>query len=153
MQDVLDDFTLEDNEQNKYSYQNDLIAFYDFDQEINIDLSGSKIAINEAIKAGPGVDGKGASAFFNGDNYITINHYDKWDTKEMRVSFWIYVIETTHEKNTKMYCPLLLKGFDDYTTNKFNRYPGIFIQENTRKIRAFVSLANQDKYRDVVYDL
>lgn len=138
----------EENEQNKYSYQHDLIGFFDFDQEINVDLSGSKVALNEAIKAGPGVNEKGASAFFNGDNFVTVNHYPAWNTTEMRVSFWIYIIASTSDKEG-MYCPLILKGYDDYQKHHFNRYPGIFIQETTRKIRAFVSLANRDKYRDV----
>ena len=138
----------EENEQNKYSYQHDLIGFFDFDQEINVDLSGSKVAVNEAIKAGPGVNEKGASAFFNGDNFVTVNHYPAWNTTEMRISFWIYIIASTSDKDG-MYCPLILKGYDDYKKHHFNRYPGIFIQETTRKIRAFVSLANRDKYRDV----
>ena len=141
----------EENEENKFAYQQDLIAYYDFDQEINVDRAGSKLAVNEAIKAGPGVDGKGASAFFNGDNYVTVDHYSKWDSQELRVSFWLYVIETTHESNTKMYCPLLLKGLDDFEKNHFDRFPGIFIQENTRRLRAFVSLANRDKYRDGIW--
>lgn len=141
----------EENEVNKLAFQQDLVTFIDFDQEINVDLSGSKLTVNQPIKAGPGVDEKGASAFFNGDNFITMNHNEKWNSKELRVSFWIYVIETTHRKDTKMYCPLLLKGFDDFATQSFNRYPGIFIQENTRKVRAFVSLENSDKFRDVIF--
>lgn len=140
----------EQNEMNRFLNQNDLILNLDFNQEINVDLSGSKLTVNQAIKAGPGVDEKGASAFFNGINYVTVDHYDKWDSKELRVSFWIYVIETTKNKETRMYCPLILKGSDDFTDEKFNRYPGIFIQENTRKLRAFVSLENSDKFRDVV---
>jgi hypothetical protein len=141
----------EENEQNRYAYQNDLIAFYDFDQEINVDLAGSKIAINEEIKAGPGVNEKGASAFFNGDNWVTIDHHSGWETNELRISFWIYIIETTHEKSTKMYCPVILKGYDDFQKQTFHRFPGIFISENTRRIRAFVSLANKDKYRDGIW--
>jgi hypothetical protein len=139
----------EQNEMNRYLNQNDLILHLDFNQEINVDLSGSKIAVNQAIKAGPGVDEKGSSAFFNGVNYVTVDHYDKWDSRELRVSFWIYVIETTKKKDTRMYCPLLLKGSDDFAEQKFNRYPGIFIQESTRKLRAFVTLENSDKFRDV----
>lgn len=139
----------EQNEMNRYLNQDDMILHIDFDQEINVDLAGSKLTVNEAIRAGPGVDEKGASAFFNGDNYVTIDHSDKWNSKEIRVSFWIYVIETTKKPNTRMYCPLLLKGSDDFAKEEFNRYPGIFIQENTRKLRAFVSLENSDKFRDV----
>ena len=141
----------EENEQNRYAFQQDLIAYFDFDQEINVDLAGSKLAINEEIKAGPGVDEKGASAFFNGDNWVTVAHNPAWDTNEMRVSFWIYLIETAHEKGTMMYCPVILKGFDDFSLQTYSRYPGIFINENTRRVRAFVSLANKDKYKDGIW--
>jgi hypothetical protein len=112
-------------------------------------LSGSKLTINEAIKAGPGVNQQGASVFFNGNNFVTVDHYEKWDTTEMRINFWIYIIDGSNDPESKLYCPILLKGHDDFATGSFVRYPAIFLHETQRKIRAYISLANKDKYKDV----
>lgn len=115
-----------------------------------MDLAGSKTRLHGKIKAGPGLDFPGASAFFNGDNHLKAKHRKAFNSKKLTYSFWIYLIaNNVDKKSNRLFCPLILKGFDQFSGKKFHRYPGIYIDENTRKLRAYVSLSTDSRFPDV----
>jgi len=44
-------------------------------------------------KVGPESGGKGYSAFFDGNDAAVIKHSELFETKEMTISFWIYLLK------------------------------------------------------------
>lgn len=115
-----------------------------------MDLSGSKTIIEGDIKPGPGVDFPGSSAFFNGDNYLFAKHSKDLNSRDLTFSFWIYLISFNEDgKGVNLKFPLILKGEDDILRGNYQRYPGIFIDEETRKLRIYASLQTPGDFKDV----
>lgn len=105
------------------------------------------------MKAGPGLGGKGGSAFFDGDNYLYIPNRKEFAGEELTYSFWIYLVSFNKEGAGDLKCPLLLKGNDDFKLKTFLRHPGIYIDEKTRKIKVFLSIKDKKDYKQVFYFL
>merc|ERR1719230_2182056 len=79
--------------------QNDLIAWYNFDDAFGLDHSGhANHATNPVPDVGPGHQGRGSSAHFNGEDNFVVGHSTDYDgLQQMTVSFWMYLLTDSTE--------------------------------------------------------
>jgi len=123
-----------------------LIAWFTFDENYPIDHSGKMHdAIAPLDESGPSFT-TGASAAFNGTNYIQIPHSSWFDKKEMTITFWIYLREDSNQRwrtilhkgdSFKKFSPTLmlwpnerrlhLKVSTDYRTNEYVDSKGVLL--------------------------
>jgi len=77
----------------------DLEVWYNFDKSLPVDESGHKNHLKDEknklspIAAGPGILGKGASAFFDGRSMATLPSNDNLESGSFTVTLWIYLLE------------------------------------------------------------
>lgn len=114
-----------------------------------MDQTGSGSILERELRVGPGVDYPGSSAFFNGDDYLTAGHKDDLNSSELTYSFWIYLISFNPKGKDKLACPIVLKGGDNFGKGDYSRYPGIYVDEVSRRVRVYASLKSNERFKDV----
>ena len=72
---------------------------------------------------------------------------------EFTYSFWVYLITFNKDGKDDLNCPIILKGNDDFKLKTFLRYPGIYINEKSRKIKVYISLNDKKNYKQVLFFL
>lgn len=71
-----------------------LIGHYTFDESYEKDSSGHKNHLNGFIEYGPSYNIKGNSAYFSGNDMLTIKHNNEdYKGSDLSISFWIYLLE------------------------------------------------------------
>eukprot|EP00753_Platysulcus_tardus_P007306 PLAT15059.1.p1 GENE.PLAT15059.1~~PLAT15059.1.p1 ORF type:complete len:344 (+),score=145.55 PLAT15059.1:55-1032(+) len=71
----------------------DLIGLWDFDDAFGADSSGHSLHAVPPPPVGAARYGQGASAYFNGTSFVTIPHGPGFNTAELSVSLWVYLLE------------------------------------------------------------
>lgn len=77
---------------------------------------------------------------------------DVLSSSTLTYGFWIFLIasKSSAEKvQDDLFCPLILKGEDNFTLKKFERYPAVFFGEESRKLRVYASLERTEYFPDV----
>lgn len=110
--------------------QKGLVGHWTFDEVKPIDSSGRSNHAMHSIAAGPGVLGRGASAMFNGFDYVSIPHSEDFDGSDFSVTFWMYLYKDPKALNThgEALCPILRKGAAGKSA------PGILLNTHTGKV-------------------
>lgn len=116
-----------------------LVGRWTFDEVKVIDSSGNANHAIHSIPAGPGAFGNGASAMFNGFDFIEIPHGPSLDFTDFTVTFWMYLNKDPKSLNThgEADCPVLRKG----GAGKYN--PGIRLNTQTRKLKIRLTTASE----------
>jgi hypothetical protein len=83
-----------------------LVGRWSFDDLLGLDGSGHGNHMSPPPPAGPARGGVGASAFFNGTLYSEVPHAPAFESPELTVSFWIYLMQDS----TGAWRTLLSKG-------------------------------------------
>lgn len=83
-----------------------LVGHYTFDDMVGHDSSGNGNGMIPHPEVGPSRGGVGASAYFNGTNYGFINHIGAFESTELTVAFWVFLLQ---ERSTQ-YRYLIHKG-------------------------------------------
>jgi hypothetical protein len=132
------------------------IISFDFSSKINVNTAGGRQTLQGSpLVAGPSPDSQGNSAEYNGSNYNYIRHVDAFNSidpsDEYTYSFWIYLFSYNKSSKNSLCCPIVQKGVDDFAKEKFDRFPMICVNEHTRKVKAYVSLADDTKFKDGIW--
>lgn len=69
-----------------------LAAHWTFDDMVAHDHSGRGNAMRPVPNVGPGRGGHGQSAYFNGSNYAMVEHAAAFETRELSVTYWLYLL-------------------------------------------------------------
>lgn len=79
------------------SKDNKLITWLKFDENIPYDSSGNNNEISGEVGVGPSSHIKGYSAFFNGEQMLTIKNTDVLNqATDISITFWIYLLEDSN---------------------------------------------------------
>jgi hypothetical protein len=114
-----------------------LVGRWTFDDAHGLDSSGGRHHAKEVTAFGPGVNGIGQSAHFDGTSMIEIPHTDKLtDTKDFCLTMWVYLLTDS----TGQWRTLVHKGERDH-----ERTPTIFLEPQTRGIEFFVSTTDDSQ--------
>jgi hypothetical protein len=107
-----------------------LVGHWTFDEVKPIDSSGRGNHGEHSIAAGPGVMGQGASAMFNGFDFVSIPHSKDFTGGDFSVTFWMYLYKDPKALNThgEAVCPILRKG------SAGKAAPGILLNTHTGKL-------------------
>jgi len=89
--------------------QPNLIARWNFDDNIGADTSGNGHHLLVTPQVGPGKYSRGQSAKFKGDDFTVIGHSAAWNTHDFAVSFWVFLMADDHGS----WRTLMRKGFPD----------------------------------------
>lgn len=107
-----------------------LVGKWTFDDAHMLDHSGSVHHIKEVGYFGPGINGLGQSARFDGNNSLEIPHSSAFDSPQFSFSLWMYLLEDS----IGQWRTVLHKGSRDH-----ERTPALFLEPLTRGIELFVS--------------
>jgi len=118
--------------------QNSLVAWYNFDDAIGLDSSGmANHATSPVPDVGPGHQGRGNSAHFNGGDKFTIGHTSTYDgMQQMTVSFWMYLLTDS----TDSWRVVFRKGDGEHDLT-----PTLLMFPDSRKLHARVSTTDPSK--------
>jgi len=111
-----------------------LVGHWTFDQVKPIDTSGNYNHGKNSIPPGPGVGARGASALFNGFDYVEVPHSPSFAAQEFAVTFWAFLSHAPVAHGADRLCPLLHKG-------KVNNdhAPSLLLNTRTRALKFVVS--------------
>jgi len=107
-----------------------LIGKWTFDDNHMVDHSGKAHHVKEAGSFGPGLNGLGASAKFDGSSMLEIPHSDAMDSANFCITTWLYLLADS----TGQWRTVLHKGSRDN-----ERTPTLFLEPQTRGLELFVS--------------
>eukprot|EP00742_Colponemidia_sp_Colp-10_P000203 GILJ01000231.1.p1 GENE.GILJ01000231.1~~GILJ01000231.1.p1 ORF type:complete len:402 (-),score=42.09 GILJ01000231.1:91-1296(-) len=127
----------------------DLALHLSFDDCKCLDTSGLRNHARNVIPPGPAMGGFGASAMFNGFDWVEVPHSTDFYSREFSVTFWMYLMKdaSSGPRSGKglRWCPLVQKGVDDNQKKTYDRSPAIFFDRRERALKAFVTTTeNQD---------
>ena len=119
--------------------QQGLVGHWTFDEVKPIDSSGHGNHAEHAIAAGPGVMGRGASAMFNGYDFVSIPHNDMMSGSDFSITFWMYLYKDPKALNThgEAVCPILRKG------SAGKNSPGILMNTHTGKVTVRLTTSSE----------
>lgn len=86
-----------------------LIARWNFDDNIGADTSGNGHHLLITPQVGPGRFSQGQSARFTGDDFTAIGHSPAWNVHDFAISFWVFLLADDHGG----WRTILRKGFPD----------------------------------------
>jgi hypothetical protein len=99
-----------------------------------VDSSGQKNHASNAIVSGPGLWGRGASAFFNGYDYVEIPHSTSFAAagEAFSVTAWVYLMDAPARPGDAAgrWCPIVHKGAEDAPGG-----PALLVHTNSRKMK------------------
>lgn len=113
-----------------------LVGKWTFDDMHMLDHSGSAIHSKEAVPFGPGLNGFGQGAKFDGNTMLEIPHSDKLASTSFCVTLWLYLLTDS----TGQWRTILHKGARDH-----ERTPSLFLEPQTRGIDFFVSTTDDNQ--------
>lgn len=114
----------------KENIAEELVGYWKFDQLYPLDSSPKGNHILEPFEAGPEMGGKGYSCYMNGTTSLTIPHIPAYETTDVSISFWLFLIEdSTGEWRT-----LIQKG-----NSQQELTPTIMLFPKERRLHARVS--------------
>jgi len=114
-----------------------LVGRWTFDDAHGLDSSGGRHHVKEMAAFGPGLNGLGASAKFDGTSMIEIPHTDLLtETKNFCMSMWVFLLTDS----TGQWRTLVHKGERDH-----ERTPTLFLEPQTRGIEFFVSTTDDSQ--------
>lgn len=113
-----------------------LVGHWDFNDAFGFDSSGNANHATAAPKAGTGVNGAGASAFFDGSNHLEIPHSEHLGSTDFCLTMWLYLlVDSTGDWRT-----IVHKGNQDH-----ERTPTLFLEPATRGLEFFVSTSDANQ--------
>jgi len=118
---------------NRDAAQRGLVGRWTFDDAHGVDSSGSANHIAQAGYFGPGINGLGQSARFDGNSSLQIPHNDMFNSKEFSFSMFVYLLEDS----IGQWRTVLHKGARDH-----ERTPSLFLEPLTRGLELFVSTSD-----------
>lgn len=130
-----------------FATQNNLVGYWNFDENKPLDYSGNKNHAVNHVATGPSFGGFGNSAYFSQGNYLKVPHVPVFESSDFSLTFWFYFIKNKNpEGNTSstQECPLINKGDDDLAGNTYSRYPGIFFNKKEKYFRIFIKTDIED---------
>ena len=107
--------------------QQGLVGHWTFDEVKPIDSSGRSNHAMHSIAAGPGVLGRGASAIFNGFDYVSIPHSEDFDGSDSSVTLDV-LVQRSKSLNSHGEAPA------PFTRESGKSAPGILLNTHTGKI-------------------
>jgi len=110
-----------------------LIGKWTFDDAIGQDRSGLGHHAAQPPASGPGFNGNGMSAYFDGSSTLEIPHSDHFASQDFCVTMWLYLLEDYNGK----WRTLIHKGNRDH-----ERTPTLFLEPETRGLEFFVSTSD-----------
>ena len=87
----------------------DLIARWNFDDDMGADTSGNGHHLLIQPRVGPGRFSRGQSARFTGNDFTAIGHSAAWNIHDFAVSFWVFLLADDHGT----WRTIVRKGFPD----------------------------------------
>merc|ERR1740117_315633 len=126
------------------AHHKDLIGWWKFDDAFGYDSSGNGAHGLPTPKAGPARGGQGASAHFDGTDFLTIPHSPFFHLQQMSVMFWMFLLEDS----TGSMRTILRKG-----SSGDERTPTILLEGDDTRLKIMVSSEANDKesFRSVAY--
>jgi hypothetical protein len=70
-----------------------LVGHWSFDDMVGHDSSGFSNGMKPYPQVGPASGGIGYSAYFNGTNYGYINHIGEFESNDITVTFWLFLLQ------------------------------------------------------------
>jgi hypothetical protein len=113
-----------------------LVGKWTFDDAYMLDHSGKANHAKEATTFGPGRNGRGQSASFDGQTMLEIPHTPDFEGQDFCVTYWIYLLSDS----TGQWRSVLHKGARDN-----ERTPTFFLEPQTRGIEFFVSTTDDSQ--------
>jgi hypothetical protein len=113
-----------------------LVGKWTFDDAYMFDHSGKAHHVKEATSFGPGLNGIGQSAKFDGSTMLEIPHSDHLTTSDFCVTYFLYLLSDS----TGQWRSILHKGARDN-----ERTPTFFLEPQTRGIEFFVSTTDDSQ--------
>jgi hypothetical protein len=115
------------------------LGYWNFDDIRPLDSSGNNNHALRKVDAGPAFGGLGASAFFNGGEYLEVGFDKAFLTTDYTITFFFYLVEDSFStKEGSRYCPLIQRGIDDLYAKNFNRAPGIYLDRKEKYIKTYI---------------
>lgn len=115
-----------------------LIGRWTFDDVMSYDSSGHHNHIKRVHSFGPGVLGRGSSAYFNGSSFAVIPHQTLYDTKDFTISLWVFL----HEDVIGSFKPIITKEIRQ-NGRIIGRFPSISLWPESRRLHVKLSLAGK----------
>jgi Concanavalin A-like lectin/glucanases superfamily len=129
-----------------------LTGYWSFDDNQGLDYSGLGNNANTAASPGMSFNGRGSSAKFLGNDYISVPSTVSISSKVFSLTFWVYMfIEDTINRTGLRYCPILQKGNDDETTETYERTPAIFFDRQTTMLKIYVTTTQSQDFPEGEY--
>jgi len=113
-----------------------LVGKWTFDDMHMLDHSGSAIHSKEAVPFGPGLNGMGQSAKFDGNTMLEIPHDEKLSNSNFCMTMWLYLLTDS----TGQWRTIFHKGTRDH-----ERTPALFLEPQTRGLEFFVSTTDENQ--------
>jgi hypothetical protein len=113
-----------------HSLSRGLVGKWTFDDALAQDKSGLGHNPAQPPAFGPGLNGNGYSAYFDGSSSMEIPHSDHLQSQDFCVTMWIYLLADY----TGMWRTIMHKGNRDH-----ERTPTLFLEPETRGLEFFVS--------------
>jgi len=107
-----------------------LVGHWTFDDNLFLDHSGLGNHAKQPVAHGPGLNGVGASAAFDGSSYMEVPHSEHFASQDFCVTFWLYLLGDS----TGEWRPIIHKGARDQ-----ERTPTFFLEPQNRGLEFFVS--------------
>jgi hypothetical protein len=117
-----------------------LVGSWSFDEVQAVDRSGEGNHARFSVAPGPGVNGHGASAMFNGFDWLEIpNSPALGDSSVFSVSFWLFLSKdpNTAVRHGAKWCPLVHKG-----STGDERAPQLLIHSESRQLNFVTSTSS-----------
>lgn len=127
-----------------YSTESSNKGYWTFDDDSSLDYSSNQNHGKNSVTPGPTFMSKVASAYFSGD-YIEIPNDFELNEKLFSITFWMFLPQQSTEEGLK-WCPILQKGTDTEEDMLYQRTPAVFLNRETRQLKAYVSTSEQVEY-------
>jgi hypothetical protein len=113
-----------------------LVGKWTFDDAHMTDHSGGRHHIKEVGYFGPGFNGIGQSAKFDGNSSVEIPHSEAFDSEDFCVTMWMYLLEDS----IGQWRAIMHKGARDN-----ERTPSFFMEPQTRGVEFFVTTTDDSQ--------
>jgi len=115
-----------------------LVGKWTFDDAHMLDHSGQALHSKESVPFGPGINGMGQSAKFDGKTMLELPHGDALESKDFCVTLWMYLLTDS----TGQWRTIVHKGERDR-----DRTPMLLLEAQTRGVEFFVSTTDENQPR------
>lgn len=132
-----------------------LVGHWTFDDNKGLDSSGNQHHASSNPASGPAQASRGASAYFDGTDYLEITNLNTFNATVFSYTLWVYLYRDAEVESGLSvgfrWCSILQKGKDDPTHREFFRSPALFLDRKERTLRVYVSSTSNDTHPEGEY--